>query len=52
MSSSLQRDVAAGRPNELDGIGGPIHRGGRRHGIPVPNTEQLARLVATRTEQN
>jgi 2-dehydropantoate 2-reductase len=52
MRSSLQRDVAAGRPNELEAIAGPIQRGGRRHGIPVPNTEQLARLVAARAEEN
>jgi len=51
MRSSLQRDVAAGRPNELDAIAGPIERGGR-HRIPVPNTEQLARLVVARTEEN
>jgi|SRR5579884_2564706 len=52
MRSSLQRDVAAGRPNELDAIAGPVLRGGRRHGIPVPNTDQLARLVAARIEEN
>jgi len=48
MRSSMQRDVAAGRPPELDAIAGPILRGGRRHEIPVPNTDQLARLVAAR----
>jgi|SRR5581483_6171259 len=52
MRSSLQRDVAARRPNELEAIAGPIQRGGRRHSIPVPNTEQLARLVAARAEEN
>jgi 2-dehydropantoate 2-reductase len=50
MRSSLQKDVAAGRRPELDAIAGPILRGGRRHGIPVPNTQELARLVAARTE--
>jgi 2-dehydropantoate 2-reductase len=48
MRSSMQKDVAAGREPELDAIAGPILRGGKRHGIPVPNTEELARLVATR----
>jgi 2-dehydropantoate 2-reductase len=48
MQSSMQKDVAAGRQPELDAIAGPILRGGRRHGIPVPNTDALARLVATR----
>jgi 2-dehydropantoate 2-reductase len=46
--SSVQKDVAAGRPPELDAIAGPILRGGSRHGIPVPFTEELAGLVAAR----
>jgi 2-dehydropantoate 2-reductase len=50
MRSSMQKDVAAGRGPELDAIAGPILRGGRRHGIAVPNTDELARLVAARTE--
>jgi 2-dehydropantoate 2-reductase len=50
MRSSMQRDVAAGRPPELDAIAGPILRGGPRHEIAVPNTDQLARLVAARAE--
>jgi 2-dehydropantoate 2-reductase len=49
MRSSMQKDVAAGRPAELDAIAGPILRGGERHAIPVPATEELARLVAART---
>ena len=47
--SSMQKDVAAGRPPELDAIAGPILRGGNQHGIPVPSTDELARLVAART---
>src|SRR5579859_4790969 len=31
MRSSMQKDLAAGRPLELDAIGGPIVRGGQRH---------------------
>jgi 2-dehydropantoate 2-reductase len=46
--SSMQKDVAAGREPELDAIAGPILRGGQRHGIPVPNTAELAGLVAER----
>jgi 2-dehydropantoate 2-reductase len=49
MRSSMQKDVAAGLEPELDAIAGPILRGGRRHGIPVPATAELARLVAGRT---
>jgi len=49
MQSSMQKDVAAGRPPELDAIAGPVLRGGDRHGIPVPATTELARLVNART---
>ena len=48
MRSSMQKDVAAGREPELDAIAGPIVRGGRRHAIPVPSTEELIRLVTSR----
>lgn len=48
MRSSMQKDVSAGRPPELDAIAGPVQRGGRRHGIPVPNTDDLARIVEAR----
>lgn len=48
MRSSMQKDVEAGRPPELDGIAGPILRGGARHGIPVPATQALADQVAAR----
>ena len=30
-------------------IAGPIVRGGRRHGIPVPDTDQLVKLVTARS---
>lgn len=46
--SSMQKDVARGNPPELDAIAGPILRGGKRHGIPVPATEKLAAEVARR----
>ena len=46
--SSMQKDVEAGRPPELDAIGGPILRGARAHGIPVPATEYLAAAVERR----
>jgi 2-dehydropantoate 2-reductase len=48
MGSSMQRDVAAGNPPELDAIAGPIRRGGARHGIPVPCTDELVELVEAR----
>ncbi len=41
MRSSMQKDVAGGRPPELDAIAGPVLRGGRRHGIPTPAVAEL-----------
>jgi 2-dehydropantoate 2-reductase len=38
MRSSMQRDAAAGRPLELDAIGGAVVRIATRHGIAVPVT--------------
>ena len=46
--TSMQKDFDAGRPLELDAIAGPIMRGGRRHGIETPATEELVRLVESR----
>ena len=45
MRSSMQKDVEQGKPPELDAIGGPILRGGARHGIPVPTTSSLVSIV-------
>jgi 2-dehydropantoate 2-reductase len=46
--SSMQKDFDAGRPLELDAIAGPIVRGGHRHGIATPATEELVQLVEAR----
>lgn len=48
MRTSMQKDLAAGRPLELDAIGGPIVRGGSRHGINVPMTKELMNLIRNR----
>jgi 2-dehydropantoate 2-reductase len=45
MQSSMQKDVAAGRQLELDAIGGPIVRGGERHGIGVTTTTELMAAI-------
>jgi 2-dehydropantoate 2-reductase len=45
--SSMQKDVAAGRPPELDAIAGPILRGSREHGIDVLSTRALVDRIAT-----
>ncbi len=41
MQSSMQRDAAAGRPTELDAIGGAVVRAAARHGLSVPVTAGL-----------
>jgi 2-dehydropantoate 2-reductase len=49
MRSSMQRDAEAGRPLELDAIGGALLRAADRHGVPVPVTARLVRELADRT---
>jgi 2-dehydropantoate 2-reductase len=49
MRSSMQKDVAAGRPPELDAIAGPILEGGERHGIDVVATQELTAMIKART---
>ena len=44
--SSMQKDVAAGRPPELDAIAGPILRGGEEQGIDVPATRFFVERIA------
>ncbi|WP_079176384.1 ketopantoate reductase family protein [Streptomyces sp. MUSC 14] len=39
--SSMQRDAEAGRPLELDAIGGALLRAADRHGVPAPVTSRL-----------
>jgi 2-dehydropantoate 2-reductase len=48
LRSSMQKDVAAGRPPELDAIGGPILRGARAHRIAVPATQYLVAAIERR----
>ena len=43
--SSMQKDVAAGNPPELDGIAGPIFRLAHEHGIAVPITRELVEMI-------
>ena len=50
MRTSMQKDFDAGRPLELDAIAGPIVREGRRHGLDVPATAELIRLVEQRLD--
>ncbi|MFI1027096.1 ketopantoate reductase family protein [Streptomyces sp. NPDC020951] len=47
--SSMQRDAEAGRPLELDAIGGALLRAAERHGVPTPVTARLVRELADTT---
>lgn len=55
MRSSMQKDVAAGNPPELEAIAGPVLRGAEEHGIQVPVTREMVEMIrgkstaATRT---
>lgn len=48
LRSSMQRDIAAGRPPELDAIAGAVLRAGARHGLGCPTIAELAARVAQR----
>ncbi len=48
LGSSMQRDIAAGRPPELDAIPGSILRAGARHGLACPTIERLVATIAAR----
>ncbi|HEY3959627.1 MAG TPA: 2-dehydropantoate 2-reductase [Solirubrobacteraceae bacterium] len=48
LGSSMQRDIAAGRPPELDAIPGAVLRAGGRHGLACPTIERLVALIAAR----
>jgi 2-dehydropantoate 2-reductase len=48
LRSSMQRDVDAGRPPELDNIGGAVLRGAERHGLSAPAVRTLAQRVERR----
>jgi ketopantoate reductase len=41
MRASMAKDLAAGRKLELDGIAGPVLRGGEQYGVPTPTTKSL-----------
>jgi 2-dehydropantoate 2-reductase len=41
LRSSMQKDREAGRPTEIDAIGGAVLRTAERHGFEVPTTQEL-----------
>ncbi|MGA8364148.1 MAG: 2-dehydropantoate 2-reductase [Solirubrobacteraceae bacterium] len=48
LGSSMQRDIAAGRPPELDAIPGSILRAAARNGLACPTIERLVAMIAER----
>jgi 2-dehydropantoate 2-reductase len=48
LGSSMQRDITAGRPPELDAIPGAVLRAADRHGLPCPTIERLVGQIAAR----
>lgn len=48
LGSSMQRDIAAGRPPELDAIPGAVLRAAARHDIGCPTIERLVRMIEER----
>ena len=48
MTSSMQRDAAAGQPTELDAIGGAVLRAAQRHGVEVPVTRRIVEELRAR----
>ena len=48
LGSSMQRDIAAGRPPELDAIPGAILRAAARHDLRCPTIERLIVMIAAR----
>ena len=48
MKSSMQRDAEAGRPTELDALGGAVLRAAARHGIETPHVAALVADLAAR----
>jgi 2-dehydropantoate 2-reductase len=51
MRSSMQKDLVARRELELDAIGGPIVRGGERHGVDVSTTAGLMDAIRRKSLQ-
>jgi 2-dehydropantoate 2-reductase len=49
LGSSMQRDIAAGRPPELDAIPGAVLRAAARHNIACPVVSRLVAVIAQRS---
>lgn len=51
LRSSMQKDRAAGKPLELDAIGGAVLRAARRHRLDVPATQELVAEIEASSAQ-
>jgi 2-dehydropantoate 2-reductase len=45
LTTSMQRDLAAGRDSELDAIAGSVLRAAKRHGLACPEIEKLVEII-------
>ncbi len=52
LGSSMRRDMAAGRPTELDAIAGGVLRAAERHAIECPAIAELAGRVRARSDNS
>jgi 2-dehydropantoate 2-reductase len=50
LGSSMQRDIAAGRPPELDAIPGAVLRAAARHQLQCPTIERLVAMIVERID--
>lgn len=48
LTTSMQRDIAAGKPSELDAIAGAVVRAGARYGIDCPVIKSLIEMIKSR----
>jgi 2-dehydropantoate 2-reductase len=51
LRSSMQKDREAGRPTEVDAIGGAILRASARHGLEAPATRELVEGIQRETRR-
>lgn len=49
MRTSLQEDLAAGRPSELDALGGALLRAGERDRVPTPAVGRIVSALGSNT---
>ncbi len=48
LTTSMQRDINAGNPSEIDAIAGAVVRAGKRHSISCPTIEEMMGIIQDR----